>query len=384
MTNDPSSAAATGGGATTEAISEDEIATVRKMIGEKLRIHQWVHEASIDTIRHYAHGLGDDNPLWCDEAYGAKSPHGSIVAPPTFPYAVWPAGVGCGFPALQVFHAGGRWEIKRYIRLGERLTVDARLADIRKLKGKRAGVMLLQTGKVTYSTTDGEVVAQHESRSFRVPEPSGGEGLKYTPRAQVWTEAELDEMEAEILAQTRQGAEPLYWDDVAVGDAVPSRLKGPLDIATIVSYYAGNVGGNLSTDMQVRNRHLCLRHPELAANNRPAEIQARRASYGAGHHDASSAARSGMPGIYDNGWMRVGWVQQMLTDWIGDHAMMTMLDVSIMLPNVVGDIVRFKGVVSGRREGGLVEIDVWGERQDGELSCKGSATVRLPIRTGRN
>ena len=29
-------------------------------------LEPWCHEATRDNIRHYAHGIGDDNPLWCD------------------------------------------------------------------------------------------------------------------------------------------------------------------------------------------------------------------------------------------------------------------------------------------------------------------------------
>ena len=102
-------------------IRDEDIAEVRAMIGQPLRIPQWNLEASIDTIRHYAFGLGDDNPLWCDEDYGSRTQYGSVVAPPTFPYSIFPAGIGPGFPGLQVFQAGGRWELKRYIRPGERI-----------------------------------------------------------------------------------------------------------------------------------------------------------------------------------------------------------------------------------------------------------------------
>ena len=41
-------------------IDADEIRRVREMIGKPLRIDQYNHEASYDTIRHYALGLGDD------------------------------------------------------------------------------------------------------------------------------------------------------------------------------------------------------------------------------------------------------------------------------------------------------------------------------------
>ncbi len=366
-------------------IIEAEIAEVRAMIGQPLRIKQWNVEAAIDNIRHYSWGIGDDNPLFTDEAYAAASPHGGLVAPPTFFYAIWPAGIGPGFPGLQAYHAGGRWEINRYARQGERIVAEAKLTDLKDVQGKRAGRMLIQIGEVIYKNQDGEILARHESRAFRIARKGADEnsGLKYEARNVTWTEAELDAMEAEILAQTRRGAEPLYFEDVQIGDIVPSRLKGPLNMSTMITYYAGNLGGNSSTDMAVRHRHMCLTKPELVSNNRPAAIQAERASYGQGHHDAKVAAAVGMPGVYDNGWMRIGWAQQMVTDWIGDHGVVSVLDVGIHLPNILGDIVRFKGSVTGKRqENGknLIEIELRGERQDGELSCKGTAVVALPAR----
>ena len=39
------------------------------------------------TIRHYAHGIGDDNPLWCDPDYAAATRWGGIIALPSFLFA---------------------------------------------------------------------------------------------------------------------------------------------------------------------------------------------------------------------------------------------------------------------------------------------------------
>ena len=50
-------------------------------------LEPWCHEATRDNIRHYAHGIGDDNPLWCDPAYAAKTQYGGIVALPSFLFA---------------------------------------------------------------------------------------------------------------------------------------------------------------------------------------------------------------------------------------------------------------------------------------------------------
>jgi acyl dehydratase len=365
-------------------ILDDEIEDVRKMIGEPLRIKQWSLEAGIDAMRRYSFGLGDANPLFTDEAYGEKSSLGSVVAAPTFPYAIWPPGVGPGFPGLQAFYAGCRWELARYVRPGERLFAEAKLIDLQDKTGKRAGRFLIQIGETVYRTADGEVVATNINRTFRVPRKAAGGGLGYAaapPKS--WTLAEIEALEDEILAQTRRGATPRYWEDTQVGDALEDRIKGPLDQSTMITYYAGNLGGNASTDIAVRNRWTARNHPDLVPNNRPAEILAERTALGGGHHDAKVAETVGMPGVYDNGYMRVGWAQQLVTDWMGDDAFLKTLDCSIDLPNVLGDVVRFTGEVTRVYvEDGehLVDLSILYKRHDGVTSGKGTATVRLPSR----
>ena len=44
----------------------------------------WNEEATLDGIRHYAYGFGDDNPLWCDPEYASTTRWGGIVAPPGY------------------------------------------------------------------------------------------------------------------------------------------------------------------------------------------------------------------------------------------------------------------------------------------------------------
>src|SRR6516164_673461 len=56
-------------------LRQDALAEARAMIGQEFRIEQWNYEASRDVVRHYAWGIGDDNPLWCDPAYAARTRH---------------------------------------------------------------------------------------------------------------------------------------------------------------------------------------------------------------------------------------------------------------------------------------------------------------------
>ncbi|KAG1249394.1 hypothetical protein G6F68_013359 [Rhizopus microsporus] len=67
-------------------ITESGLDELRARIGVKIgaTAEPWCYEATRDNIRHYAHGIGDDNPLWSDPEYAAKTQHGGIIALPSF------------------------------------------------------------------------------------------------------------------------------------------------------------------------------------------------------------------------------------------------------------------------------------------------------------
>ncbi len=71
-------------------ITEEGVQALRKLIGVPIEdsVEPWCYEATRDNIRHYAHGIGDDNPLWCDPDYAAKTEHGEVIAPPSFVFAL--------------------------------------------------------------------------------------------------------------------------------------------------------------------------------------------------------------------------------------------------------------------------------------------------------
>ena len=52
------------------AITDEALDALRSRIGQPIvdSLEPWCYEATRDNIRHYAHGIGDDNPLWCDPA----------------------------------------------------------------------------------------------------------------------------------------------------------------------------------------------------------------------------------------------------------------------------------------------------------------------------
>src|SRR5207244_10249022 len=70
-------------------ITQQGLDELRERIGTKIgaTAEPWCYEATRDNIRHYAHGIGDDNPLWCDPAYGKTTRYGDIIALPSFLFA---------------------------------------------------------------------------------------------------------------------------------------------------------------------------------------------------------------------------------------------------------------------------------------------------------
>jgi acyl dehydratase len=364
-----------------DVITDEEIERVRGLLGVPLRVQQFCHEATLDTIRHFAYGAGDENPLWVDEEYAAAGPYGDIVGPPTFPYSIFAAGVTPGFGGLQVFFGTGTWTWKRPMRRGDRVVAAAKLIDMYEKKGRTVDRMIVQVSETTYSVR-GEVVATYVAKSLRVPRAATGQGLKYTPReTYVYSPDELAEIERLTLGRTRRGNVRRLHSEVSVGDQIPVLVKGPLDLTTIIAFYAGALPlGYAPCDTQWRIRHLALTNPDALPNTRDAAWLAETTWPGMGHYKAEVAQAVGMPGVYDNGWMRTSWMSQAVTDWMGDHAFLERFEAKLLRPNLMNDTTFFSGEVTHKHDdgSGLVELTLKGTNQLGEVTCTGSATVRLP------
>ena len=60
----------------------------------------------------------------------------------------------------------------------------------------------------------------------------------------------------------------------------------------------------------------------------------------------------GFPAAHDAGIDRVSWVSNLLTNWMGDQGFLASLRVTLLLPNIYGDVTWCRGSVEGlRREG---------------------------------
>lgn len=336
--------------------------------------------SAIDIRRWAMYSVGDDNPLWADAEYAARTVWGGIVAPPTFLYTVDTTIVAPGFPAVQWIYGGTRWEHHKPVRLGDRIAAKARVIKLTEKRGKHAPRFFVQTGEVLYTNQRDELVARAEADVMRIPRSRSGQGIKgFDDRSQRWTYTpdEIDEIRDAYLTEERRGSTPRYWEDVTVGEHLPVVVKGPLTLVDIMAFYVGRRSSYNPLKLAFLERE---RHPRNVYVSPNTGVPVHPA---AGHLDEEIAHEVGMPGAYDQGWQRANWGAHLVTNWAGDTSFVRRFDHKLLIPNLVGDTTWLRGSVTDKRvEDGrhLVDIEYRGENQRGEKNVVGGAVVQLPAR----
>ena len=367
-------------------ITEQGLDLLRKRIGVKIgtTIEPWCHEATRDNIRHYAHGIGDDNPLWCVPEYAAKTRHGGIVALPSFLFSTSRivSGYVGGLPGIHAMWSGADWTWHKAVRRNDEISTDAWLKDVIEHDTRFAGRAVQQIYHVDFFNQNGDLVAEADSWCFRTERDHAREqGTKYqglkTRPVRRYTDAELADAYKLYAEEQIRGATPRYWQDVAEGEELPVMLKGPMTVTGFIAYAQGWGG------LYIRANKLAWKlvdaHPGTGIKNRfgipdcPERV----------HWEEEFAHEVGAPGAYDYGPERCSWLTHQLTNWMGDDGFLRRASCKIRRHNPAGDMLFIKGKVKRKYvEDGrhLVEIEQEARNQDDELSILGSGVVELPSR----
>lgn len=356
------------------------LAEARSLIGVELRrTHQtWNTQAGADAVRHFCWGIGDDNPLFCDPAYGARTRWGTGLAPGCFLYTIDSTVVAPKLRGIQWLYGGTDWEFHAPIRHGDAITSRARLIDAVEKRGANAPAFIVQTGEVLYRDGRGNTVARALGHTARTPRAQARDGLRYAPREpERYDDAQLQEIARALDDEELRGAQPRHWEDVTVDTWVRPMLKGPLTITDMICWYSG-AGHSYQAH---RRAHLQRRrHPADAFVNPDTGAPDSAAR---GHTEQAMARAVGMPGGYDVGPQRISWLGQLVTNWMGDDGTMRTLSVRVRRPNVFGDLswcrarVADKRVVDGEHR---VDLELRVDNQRGEVTATGTASVALPAR----
>lgn len=97
-----------------------------------------VHDVEKGHIRRFAEAIGDDDPVYRDEAAARAAGLPGIVAPPTFAIALRPNDVRAGLDIdwRKLLHAEQELEQRRPLVAGDRITVVQRIADVYDKSGR--------------------------------------------------------------------------------------------------------------------------------------------------------------------------------------------------------------------------------------------------------
>lgn len=367
-------------------ITERGLDELRERIGQKIENTQepWCYEATRDNIRHYAHGIGDDNPLWCDPAYAARTRHGGILALPSFLFSTSRivSGYVGGLPGVHAMWSGSDWTWHKNVHRNDEIRTEAYLKELVEHQTRFAGRAVQQIYHVDFYNQKGDKVAEADSWCFRTERDHAREqGTKYqevrarTPRR--YAPEEIAEACKLYRHEQVRGATPRYWQDVAEGEELPVMFKGPMTVTGFIAYAQGWGG------LYIRANKLAWKlidaHPGVGITNRfgipdvPERV----------HWEEDFALEVGAPGAYDYGPERTSWLTHHLTNWMGDDGFLRQASCKIRRHNPEGDMLFIKGrvkrkyVEDGRH---LVEIEQEARNQDDELSVVGSGVVELPSR----
>ncbi len=366
-------------------ITDAAVADAIAMIGMQLRPEgPYLQDATGDTIRNFCNGIGDLNPLYRDLEHGRLSRHGSQLAHPLFSMAYgWIGRTRWGLPGVHGFGAGNDWEMFRHVRPGDRITAIERVVGVEEKQSKFSGRLVMQYVEAVYANQRGEVVAKALGWCTRHERKAARDAGKYKDvKTHEYTADEYAAIDDAIAAEEERirGPQMLYWEDVKEGDLLPPIVRGPLSLMDTMGFLVGCGRGHTHGIVHRAAR----KHPGHYFRN--PEAGGGLEYTGIGHHRESVAKQVGVPGTYDYGPQRTAWMASLVTNWMGDAAFLKRVRTEYRRFNLMGDCTWCKGKISRKYvkdNHPLVDIEIWGENQRGEVTTPGVATVLLPARDVR-
>jgi acyl dehydratase len=363
--------------------TDEMLEEMRALIGTELRTDACVNNeyATRLAILRFAEGIGDDNPLWTDQAYAATTPHVTLIAPPSFIFCCL-ASVQVGWRGLGGFHADTTLRFHRIIRVGDRITArvffdgfDGPIAS--NFAGRRIKDYIRQE----YRNQNDELVAEFicSRVRFERTEAQKRASARAVTLPHPWTEEEIAAIEEQVLAEAPRGATPRYWDDVQVGGEIDTITKGPLGLTDEIAFIAAGAAPIPRVAAHGVALRRYRRHPRWAYRD-PA-THALEPVYSV-HYNDYAARLQGAQAAYDVGIQRTCWQIHSLTNWMGDTGFLKAATSQYRSHVYLSDVVRLGGRVEAKDIDGdhVVRLTTWARNQRGQDVMPGTAVIALPHR----
>lgn len=139
--------------------------------------------------------------------------------------------------------------------------------------------------------------------------------------------------------------EQVYWDDVEIGQDIPTSFSLTLDMTRMCLQVSGTQ------------------------------------DYYKVHHDREFAKSQGVPDVFVNTGFLTAAIGRLLTDWIGLEGKLVKSRIEMRRMNLLGDIMTVKGKVTNKYiDNGnyFVDVDMWCETKGQGITTPCNATILLP------
>ena len=380
---------------TTGKITQADIERARQQIGVPKFAYNKPYNrySSTDVLSHFAWACGDDNPLWHSRSHGRKTRWGDQIAFPLFlhstgtnptprPDASARALFKGLFRGVGKYYTGVAWTWWRPLFPDEGLTVERVTSDIRvnEKSSFSGGITVTEIYRDFWVDAGGTPVGCREEAYLSAEREGSRKTGRYAGiQRQRYTPEDIARIDTIYAAEQRRGAETRFWEDVTVGESLTPVAKGPLTMVDIIAMHMGlglsSSGiGPLRYNWKQRTKMPAFFSEDIYGV--PDVVQRV-------HWDHDRATALGLPTSYDYGQMRTSWLIHLVTNWMGDDAWLWKLDCQSRAFNFMGDTTICTGTVTGKRiENGhhLVDLELAGTNQRGEITAPGKAVVILPSR----
>lgn len=357
-------------------LTEEAIEEARALIGVPLRRRPHYRAATRDVLLRYAKALGSRNPLYTEPDYGAFHTYwGGLLAHPTALFLFDHTVVAPKLAGIHAIYAGVSIEWHRQIRAGDELEARAVVTGIERRHGEFCGDMALQSSEVRYTNQHGALVAVARPRILRTPRDAARVRGKYAHLTRHRYQAgEIDRIMEAYEAEAARGSRPRFIEDLQAGESLGEVVKGPLTTEDM-NFFVGEV-----------NETLFFRDFVAHMRRHPADVFWHEDKNMPDSWDASLlmdtvAQAFGFPCAHDTGLQRVAWLECLVTNWMGDVAMLRKLDVRLTAPFLHADTAWLSGEVLGTeivQRRALATLSLRCTNQRGETVAYGTAQVELP------
>lgn len=185
---------------------------------------------------------GDDNPLFTDFEYGKATRWNGQIAPGMIINCLGNVTYGDPMPeeirlqtrepfsGIHVFVSGQSTEWYRPTRPGDELYSFGGTESVKEKKSEFAGRSVIRVHRTVRVNQRAEIVAINRMLSIVIERKGSRERGKYMDiEPASYTDEDLKAIDEVYAAERRPGARPRYFEDVEVGEELPTMAKGPFN-----------------------------------------------------------------------------------------------------------------------------------------------------------